>query len=150
EEDIFDGTIYDNITMGKSVPIEEVVPVLDRVGLKDSINIMPEGIHTSLISGGKGLTSSQIHRLILSRCLVKKPELLILNDFFSGLGKTDKQQLVQCVTDKQSKWTLVVVSNDPMIMASCDRVVVLDKGEIAGDDTYQGLVKQGLINHYFE
>ena len=150
EEDIFDGTIYDNITMGKSVPIEEVVPVLDRVGLKNSINIMPEGIHTWLVSGGKGLTSSQIHRLILSRCLVKKPELLILNDFFSGLGKTDKQQLVQCVIDKESKWTLVVVSNDPMIMASCDRVVVLDKGEIAGDDTYQGLVKQGLINHYFE
>ncbi len=150
QEDLFDGTLYDNITMGRSVPIEKITAILDRVGLQESISTLQEGIHTPLISGGKGLTSSVIHRLILSRCLIKNPELMILNDFFSGLSKADKMKLIQCVVDPQSKTTLVLVSNDPIIMASCERVILLDKGKIVGDDTYQGLVKQDLINQYFE
>lgn len=150
QEDIFDGTLYDNITMGRNVPIEKITAVLDRVGLQEIISALPEGIHTPLISGGKGLTSSVIHRLILSRCLIKNPELLILNDFFSGLGKADKMKLIHCVIDPQSKTTLVLVSNDPVIMASCERVILLDKGKVVGDDTYQGLVQKDLINQYFE
>lgn len=88
QEDIFDGTIYENITVGKSTTsVEDVMEALEKVGLKENISAMPGGMHTSILSGGKGLPSSIVHRLILSRCLSKKPELIILNDFFPALVK---------------------------------------------------------------
>lgn len=150
-DDIFDGTIYDNITTGKSsVRVDEVLGVLEQTGLSQLINKLPEGLNTPIISGGKGLSSSALHRLILTRCLVKKPELIILNDFFSGLRKADKLDLLRCVINPDDSWTLVTVSNDPLVMAACDRVIVLDHGEIVADGSYQALLKEGIISKYFE
>jgi ABC-type bacteriocin/lantibiotic exporter with double-glycine peptidase domain len=151
KEDIFDGTIYENITVGKNnTTVEDVIDALEKVGLRENINAMPEGMHTHILSGGKGLPSSMIDRLILGRCLAKKPELLILNDFFTGLSKADKLQLIRCVINPESTWTLLTVSNDPMVMAACDRVIIMDEGRIVADDSYNALLKQGLINQYFE
>ena len=151
QEDIFDGTIYENITVGKATTrIEDVMDALERVGLKEYINSLPDGLNTHILSGGKGLSSSVVHRLILGRCLAKKPALIILNDFFSGLTKSDKLQLVRSVINPECVWTLIAVSNDPLVMASCDRVIVLDEGRIVADDSYNSLLKQGLINQYFE
>lgn len=151
QEDIFDGTIYENLTVGKSTTrIEDVIDAVEKVGLKETISAMPEGMHTPILSGGKGLPSSIVHRLILGRCLAKKPELIILNDFFSGLSKADKLQLIRCVINPESTWTLLTVSNDPLVMASCDRVIIIDEGRIVAEDSYNSLLKQGLINQYFE
>ena len=151
KEDIFDGTIYENITVGKNnTTVEDVIDALEKVGLGENISAMPEGMHTHILSGGKGLPSSMIDRLILGRCLAKKPELLILNDFFTGLSKADKLQLIRCVINPESTWTLLTVSNDPMVMAACDRVIIMDEGRIVADDSYNALLKQGLINQYFE
>lgn len=151
QEDLFDGTIYENITVGKSTArVDEVMEVIEKVGLKESIMAMPDGLGTHILSGGKGLPSSVVHRLILARCLSKKPELIILNDFFSGLSKADKLQLMHCVINPESSWTLLAVSNDPLVMAACDRVIVFDGGKIVADDTYPALLKQGIINRYFE
>jgi ABC-type bacteriocin/lantibiotic exporter with double-glycine peptidase domain len=151
QEDIFDGTIYENITVGKSnTSIQAVMDALDKVGLKESVSALPNGLQTHVVSGGKGLPSSIKHRLILGRCIAKKPELIILNDFFSGLSKVDKLQLLRCVISPDSTWTLLTVSNDPMVMAACDRVIIMDEGKIVADDAYSTLLKQGLINQYFE
>lgn len=151
QEDIFDGTIYENITVGKSgARVDNVIDALKKVGLTDRINALPDGLNTSILSGGKGLPSSVIHRLIMARCLTKKPELMILNDFFSGQSKADKLDLIHCVVNPENTWTLLTVSNDPLVMASCDRVLIIDEGSIVADDTYRALLKSGIINQYFE
>ena len=151
QEDIFDGTIYENITVGKSTAsVEDVIDVLRQVGLSEIINAMPEGLNTHILSGGKGLPSSVVHKMILARCLTKKPELIILNDFFSGLSKADKLQLMHCVINPESTWTLLAVSNDPLVMAACDRVIIMDGGKVVADDSYPLLLQQGIINQYFE
>jgi ABC-type multidrug transport system fused ATPase/permease subunit len=150
-DDLFDGTLYDNITIGKSTSrVDEVIEVIEAVGLKQYLVNQPEGLNTPVLSGGKGLSSSVLHQIILARCLAKKPALIILNDFFSGISKSDKLDLLRCVINRDSKWTLLAVSNDPLVMASCDRVVVLDGGEIVADNTYTSLMKDGTISKYFE
>jgi ABC-type bacteriocin/lantibiotic exporter with double-glycine peptidase domain len=150
-DDIFDGTIYENITVGKStVKVEEVLRITEELGLAPYLRTLPEGLNTHLISGGKGLSSSRLHRLILCRCLAKKPELIILNDFFSGLSKTEKLDLIRCVINPDYSWTLLAISNDPLVMASCDRIIVLDRGRVVADDSYEALMKEGIISKYFE
>lgn len=150
-EDIFDGTIYDNLTVGKPMKsVDDAIQALQQVGLSDEVNQLPEGLSTPLVSGGKGLPSSMIQKLILARCLAKKPALLILNDFFSGLKKATKLDLIKVVTSSDNPWTLIAVSNDPLIMAASDRVVVLQDGVIELQGTFDQLVKQGLINNYID
>lgn len=150
QDDIFDGTLYENLLLGKAVHIDDAMHALEKVGLRNTVTAFPDGLQTRLISAGKGLSNSMMHKLILARCIAKKPELLILNDFFSGISKTDKLELMQCAIDPNSSWTLVAVSNDPMVMAACDRVVVLDQGRMIANDSFEQLSKAGIIQNYIE
>jgi ABC-type bacteriocin/lantibiotic exporter with double-glycine peptidase domain len=151
QEDIFDGTILENITLGKPTEkIEDAMYALKRVGVEDDIHRMPDGVNTHLTSGGRSLSNTMVHKLILARCLAKKPELILLNDFFDGLKRAAKIELIQCLVDKTNRWTLVAVSNDPLIMAACDRIVILDDGAIQAEGKFDALMKEGVIDKYID
>lgn len=150
-DDIFDGTIYENITVGKPMEsVEDALESIGRVGLTDDINRLPAGLNTHVVSGGKGLPSSFVQRLILARCLAKKPALLILNDFFSGAQKEVKLDLVRTIISPDNRYTLLAVSNDPIVMAACERVMILNNGVIEAEGAFEDLVKQGIINSYID
>ena len=147
QEDLFEGTIIDNILLGKpNGKIEDAIWAIDMVGIGDEINAMPNGLDTDLVSGGKGLSSNLVNKIILARCLAKRPNLLILTDFFYGFLKSEKLSLMQKLTDKNQPWTLVVVSNDPLIMAACDHVVLLENGMVKRNATFEELIKSEELN----
>jgi ABC-type bacteriocin/lantibiotic exporter with double-glycine peptidase domain len=150
-EDIFDGTILENITLGKHdhTP-HDAMQAIAKAGLQIKINSLPEGLNTHIISGGKGLSSTMIHRLILARCIAKNPELMILNDFFSGLTKSDKIDLMQRVLDQENRWTLITESNDPLIMAACDRVVIMHDGNIKAIGKFEELMHEDDLKKFLE
>lgn len=151
QEDIFDGTILENITVGKPMEsVQDAIEALELVGLADEINRLPQGLNTRLNSGGKNWSNTNIHKLILARCLAKKPKLIILNDFFTGLKRQSKLDLTQCLVDRKNHWTLLAVSNDPLIMAACDRVIVLNEGKIEGMGKFDQLMKDGIITKYVD
>ncbi|HEX6223022.1 MAG TPA: ATP-binding cassette domain-containing protein [Chryseolinea sp.] len=150
-EDLFEGTIMENITLGSAArTVDDALNAIRKVNLDDDINRLPEGISTRIVSGGKGLSSSFIHKLILARCLAKKPALVILNDFFSVLKKQDKLDLLQSVVNKREPWTLIAVSNDPLIMAACDRVIVLQEGAVSDEGSFEQLLNRDVIKNYIE
>lgn len=146
QEDLFDGTILENITLGKpGTTVHDAVLALEQVGLSDSINALPKGLETPVISGGKGLSKTMIHKLILARCLAKKPRLIVLNDFFITLSKSDKMELLACVT-KSQPCTVIVVSKDPIVMSACDRVIMMGDGQIQMEGTMEELTRTQLFN----
>ena len=147
QEDLFDGTILENITLGKpGTTIHDAVAALEQVGLSDTINALPKGLETPVISVGKGLSKTVIHKLILARCLAKKPKLLVLNDFFITLSKSDKMELLACVTKSERPCTVIVVSKDPIIMSACDRVIMMQDGQIRMEGTMEELTRTQLFN----
>jgi ABC-type bacteriocin/lantibiotic exporter with double-glycine peptidase domain len=150
-EDIFDGSILENITLGSATrTVEDAISAIRKVKLEDEINRLPDGLNTHIVSGGKGFSSSFIHKLILARCLAKKPSLIILNDFFSGLKRQEKLDLLQSVINTENRYTLIAVSNDPLIMAACDRVILLNNGQISDEGHFDELLKKGTINNYID
>lgn len=151
QEDIFDGTILENITVGKPMEnVQDAIDALQQVNLYDEINRLYDGLNTHLVSGGKGLSNSFAHKLILARCLAKKPSLILLHDFFTGLKRNAKIELIQCLSQKSKPWTVVAVSNDPVIMASFDRVIVLNDGLIEAEGSFEDLLKENKINNYID
>ncbi|MBY0435164.1 MAG: ATP-binding cassette domain-containing protein, partial [Cyclobacteriaceae bacterium] len=118
-EDIFEGTLLENLTVGNAhTSVERVMQAIDKIGLNDVVNALPKGLSTQMVSGGKGFPDTFIQKIILTRCLAKQPRLLVLNDFFTGLSKTEKLKLINCVFDRTNSWTLIAVSNDPLVMAA--------------------------------
>ncbi len=146
QEDIFEGTLLENILVGKPFSnIENAISAIDRVGLQDEIYAMPKGYNTQVLSAGKGYSSSFVNKIILARCLAKNPALLILNDFFGDFQKHDRLKLIEMLINPSNKWTLVVVSNDPLVMSSVDRVIYMEDGGILMDDTFDALIKNENI-----
>lgn len=146
QEDLFDGTLLENITLGRrTTSVHDAIYALEQVGLTETINALPKGLETPIISGGKGLTKTVIHKLILARCLAKKPQLLVLNDSFIPLAKVDKLELLKCITQPNHPWTVILVSKDPLIMSACDRVIMLEDSKIQHHGTMEELTKNGLL-----
>ncbi len=146
QEDVFEGTVLENILVGKPfASMENAIKSIERVGLQDEIYALPDGFNTPILSAGKGFSSSFVNKMILARCLAKDPALLILNDFFGDFMKHDRLQLIEMLTNPKNKWTLVVVSNDPLVMSAVDRVIYLENGEIIADDSFEKVIKNEKI-----
>ncbi len=148
QEDIFEGSILENILLAKPhAQPADAIWAINTVGIADEINAMPEGLDTVMVSGGKGLPTSLVNRIILARCLAKRPNLLILNDFFNDFIKSERFDLIHMLTRKEHPWTLIVVSNDPVIMAACDRVMLMEDGHLKTEGPFEELVKSGELNN---
>ncbi|MEO9870904.1 peptidase domain-containing ABC transporter [Ekhidna sp.] len=142
QEDIFEGTILENILVGKPTSdISDAINAIKEVGLNDNINALDEGLNTQVLSGGKGFSSSFVNKLVLARCLAKKPAMLILNDFFNDFTKGERLKLIEMLTREDKNWTLIVVSNDPLVMAACDKVLYLDNGDSKAIGAFDDLIK---------
>jgi ABC-type bacteriocin/lantibiotic exporter with double-glycine peptidase domain len=150
KEDLFDGTLLENVTVGKPTEtVQDAIDALSQVGILDVVNAMPDGLNTHILSGGIGLSDSFCHKLILARCLAENPRLLILNDFFYTISKKEKMAMLQTLNSNTNR-TIIYVSSDPLIMSACDRVMVLENGRMKAMGTMEQLMKNNdlkeLIN----
>lgn len=142
ENDVFEGTIYENISMGKNeISLIDVVKACEPVDLLSYIQSLPDGFDTMLLSEGKTLSQSVRLKIILARCIAKKPKLILLDDNLSQLATITRKNFLEYLLNKQRGWTVVAVSNDPEFLKILDRVIVIDKGEIIDEGTYDELSK---------
>jgi ABC-type bacteriocin/lantibiotic exporter with double-glycine peptidase domain len=145
-EELFDGTILENITMGRpSISYDDVLWAIDKIGLVDTINSLPDGLMTHVISGGKRLSSSINIKLILARCVAERPQVMILNDFLHDLNKEERVRIVKFLLDRSNPWTLISVSNEPLLLEGCDRIILMNKGKIVEQGTYKELMKNPVF-----
>ncbi|MCU0468984.1 MAG: ATP-binding cassette domain-containing protein [Arcicella sp.] len=143
---IFDGTLLDNIVMGRAgITLADVQWALDNLHMNNNIAELPEGLSTQMIAGGKRFSESFIAKISVARCVVEKPKLLMVTDIYRELHKAERMSAIAFLTDKNNPWTLLTISNDPMIMAACDRVIVLNEGKITLEGKYQDLIKNPLF-----
>jgi ABC-type bacteriocin/lantibiotic exporter with double-glycine peptidase domain len=145
-EDIFDGTWLENITVGNpGVNIGTALKALEEVGLQDEVNLLPQGLETRILSHGKGLSSSTIQKILLARCLAKDSRLLLIHDYFSFFNRKEKSVILRKLIEHQDK-TVLIVSNDPMVMGACNRVFLMDGGAIRAQGSFRDLLAQGVLD----
>ncbi len=139
-EDIFNGSVLDNVTLRKpTTSYQTAVEALRAVGAMEAIQRLPQGLDTTLVSSGSSVSTSLAHKIVLARCIAKQPKVLMLNDFFPFFTRAEQQQFVRYLTDDQHSWSLIVVSTDPLILSQCTKIVVLQEGETVAEGTYETL-----------
>ncbi len=147
QEDIFEGSILENITMGRTnVKYTDVIWALDNLGLSDTLNGLPEGLHTEMTAGGKILSGSALGRLTLARCVASRPKLLIVNDFMASVERREKLKITAFLHDESHPWTLMTISNDPIMLAAADKVILMREGKVETVGSFDELKN----NQYFQ
>jgi ABC-type bacteriocin/lantibiotic exporter with double-glycine peptidase domain len=142
---LFQGDIYSNIVISApQLGIDDAWEAAEIAGIADDIRAMPMGMQTIISEGQGGISGGQKQRLMIARAIAPKPKILMLDEATSALdNKTQKQ--VSDALDKL-KCTRIVIAHRLSTIKNCDRILVLDKGNIMEDGTYDELIeKNGLF-----
>lgn len=142
---LFSGSIFENISISApNMTLEEAWEVAEISGLADDIRAMPMGMHTVLQEGKGGISGGQRQRLMIARALAQKPKVLIFDEATSALDNITQKQISDAL-DKM-KCTRIVIAHRLSTIKHCDRILVLNKGKIVEDGTYEELI---ALDGYF-
>ncbi len=128
EMEIFHGTLAENISCGrKGIGIKEVADAIEKAGLRDYVQSLPEAYDTLLDPAGQRLSGSISRRIMLARALASKPRLLLIEDNLGGLPQQERVEFFNHLFSHCRHITTLVVTNDDIIAKRCDRTLVLNK-----------------------
>ncbi|MBK0383379.1 ABC transporter ATP-binding protein [Pedobacter sp. SD-b] len=131
EDELFSGTILENITVGDTdVNIDELQKIISLVGLSDFVNTKQKGLDTLIDPQGKRLSFNVAKKILIARCLFKKPSLMLIEGGFSGIDQLSKVKIENHLVSKNNPLTLIVISNDDIFSAKCDKVFSMNSGNI--------------------
>lgn len=145
-EDIFDGTIEENITLGRAdISIENVMDVLDIIGMKSFVSQLPQGFKSQIQGGNISLSDKDVTRLLLARNLVGNPNIVFLEDVFSNFDRSEKYSVIRKIIQFSRPNTLILLSNDPEVMKMANQVLLLENGSLAFDGDFETFEKSSLF-----
>ena len=130
---LFHGTIRDNIKWGKKdATDEEIYEALSIAQAKEIVDGKEGGLDFVVAQGGKNFSGGQKQRLTIARALVRKPEVLILDDSASALDYMTDKNLREAIANMPDPPTTFIVSQRTSAVSTCDKIVVLDNGKVVG------------------
>lgn len=135
EDKIFNGSVIDNITLGKPYEQAEIMEVLKTTCLDRFISSLPEGFFTQIGPQGIRLPASVNQKLILARNLFRKPKFLIIEDFFRNLVPEEKKQIMHEIFRKENPQTVLFITTDPEIIAMAGIRLHMESGKITQTQT---------------
>lgn len=131
-QQIFHGTIAENILVGRDIDPPQLALLIELVGLKDFIYQLPEDMDTILLPEGRGLSRKLAQAIILARAFVGEPRALILENALLHVDKDIKSKVTAYLFG--GNWTLVMVSQDEEVLKMATQIIVMDEGKLV----YQG------------
>lgn len=139
---LFHGTIRENMRWGnEEATDEEILEALRIAQAIEFVETKEGGLSYEIEQGGKNLSGGQRQRLTIARALVKKPELLILDDSASALDFATDAKLRKAIREMKHKMTVFIVSQRAASIQYADKIIVLDDGRIVGTGTHEELIR---------
>lgn len=139
---LFKGTIRENLKWGNdSATDEDIAQALEIAQGTEVVAKKDGGLDAMITQGGKNLSGGQRQRLTIARALVRKPEILILDDSTSALDYATDAKLRKALQEMENKPTIFIVSQRTASIQHANRIVVLDDGEVVGIGGHEELLK---------
>lgn len=138
---LFTGTVLENIRWGKEDATEEEVEAAARMAqAHEFIAATPEGYQTRVGQGGVNFSGGQKQRISIARALVKKPEILILDDSTSAVDVATESKIKEALQTYAKDLTCILIAQRITSVMDADKIIVLDDGEVAGIGTHETLL----------
>ena len=150
---IFNGTIEDNLRMGKFDANEkELNEALKKANLYDFVQSLPQKLQTNVGEGGSLLSGGQKQRLALARTVITNPEIYIFDEATSNIDVESEEKIWKAIYEIAENKTVIVISHRLANVKNADSIYVLDKGNIVESGTHRDLMMYNkkyaeLVNH---
>ncbi len=146
---IFNGTIEDNIRMGKNnATNEEIFDALKKANLYEFVMTLPEKLKTNVGEGGSLLSGGQKQRLALARTIITNPEIYIFDEATSNIDVESEEKVWESIYKLAKNKTVIVISHRLANVKNADAIYVLDKGHIVEHGKHKELMM--TKNKYYE
>ncbi len=140
---LFSGTILDNIRWGNERATREEIEAAARAASAHGfVSALPEGYEAKLGQGGINLSGGQKQRLSIARALVRRPDILILDDCTSALDAVTEAAVKEALKAYEGRLTCLLIAQRISSVIDADQIVVMDDGQVAGIGTHASLLRE--------
>ena len=138
---VFSGTIFDNITFGIENPnMEEVIRCAKMAQIHEFINEQPLRYETYLDENGGNLSGGQKQRLAIARAMLKKPDILILDEATSNLDTVTEKAVQETLENYSDGMTTIIIAHRLSTIKKCDKIYVMEKGRVVEGGSHDELM----------
>lgn len=143
---LFRGSIRDNIRWGNEEATDsEIMAAVNTAQAADVVNGKQGGLDHMIEQGGKNLSGGQRQRLTIARAIVRRPEILILDDSASALDYATDAKLRRAISELDYSPTVFIVSQRTASVMNADKIIVLEDGKISAMGTHEELLKTSEV-----
>ena len=140
---MFDGTIRENILIGKTDATEEEIrAAVENAYLSDFIDSIPEGLETRVGERGNLLSGGQKQRVAIARAFLKNAPVLLLDEATSALDSQSEEIVQKAVERLMANRTSIVIAHRLSTIQNMDRILVIEEGQIVEVGTHKELLKK--------
>lgn len=132
----------------ENMGLEEIVQASKMARAHDFINELPLRYNTRLEENGSNLSGGQRQRLSITRAILKKPDILILDEATSSLDSITEKAIERTINDLSDGITSIIIAHRLSTIMRCDKIYVMDKGTIIETGSHDDLIKKK--GKYFE
>jgi len=143
---LFTGSVIENLRWGKpDATLEECRKACRLACADEFIEQMPEGYDTRIEQGGTNVSGGQKQRLCIARALLRKPQILVLDDSTSACDTQTDARIQRAFREELPEMTKLIIAQRISSVEHCDRILVLDGGAVTGFDTHDQLLKTNAL-----
>ena len=141
---LFAGSVLENIAIGDPYPnMQNIVDILQQLGLQDFINELPNGLHTQIVENANNISTGQKQRLAIARAIYRDPEVLILDEATSALDSISAKIIQNFLFHfRDTGKTIIQIAHRLTNIINADKILVLSKGKLVEQGRHQNLLIQ--------
>ena len=139
---LFAASVRENITLGRSVSEEQLARVVDQAALTETLVYFPQGLETPVGEKGIVLSGGQKQRIVLARALLSETPFLLLDDPISQVDTATAERIIAAIRVLKGRQTLLLVSHRLSALRHCERIIVMDQGQITATGRHAQLIQQ--------
>ncbi len=141
---LFSGTIFENLTLGLDyATLDDIIEASKKAQAHEFINEFPLRYETMLDENGANLSGGQRQRLAIARAMLKKPDILILDEATSNLDAITERALDKTINEFSKDMTVIFIAHRLSTIKNCDRIYVMEKGKIIESGNHRELTELG-------
>ncbi len=151
---LFNDSIRNNLLYGtkQNVTEDELLQTVRKARLEDLLELLPEGLNTVIGDRGVKLSGGEKQRLAIARAILRKSPVLIFDEATSALDSTTERKVQEAIEEASLGRTTIVIAHRLSTIRNADKIIVLEKGQVAEQGTFQKLIdeKRRFYNYWTE